>query len=270
MLRYMCLLILLGIPFGCADKNSPFSLDTSPVETASDDTEGAETDSALSTDRTPTDSISTDSSEKATSSDSMTSSDSEGDSSSETDSIQDTGRLETDSGSEVEVAASGQLGERCWIPVLSSGHPNAGLPDCRDGLRCIGDSDEAWCTLLCSETGELSSVSEISGWCCGEIGSPCDPTRYFMPTSMSANCAPRVLDLGEPCEASGDARCAPVCEGTEILVNSLCVQVQGGGFCSYPCTQDGDCTAQPAFGDGCCSPAMGNQYCMMPSSGRCP
>ena len=272
-MRLIYFFMIGTVIFACAEKRSPFSLAVPTDENSSDPHDSYDTDSSSEPDSSShpesTDSVPLNDSESIspTDSDSMSQveTDSHSDSESEPDSV-DTG---TTVDSETTTVVPGNLGDRCWIPVLSPSHPNAGLPDCASGLTCIGDSDEAWCTATCETTGDLSSTDGTAGWCCGEVGNPCAPTRYYMPLSMDINCAPRSLNLGEPCQAAGDSRCAPLCQDTEIIENSLCVQVQGGGFCSYPCTENADCTVRSAFANGCCGTAMGNTYCMPEGSDRC-
>lgn len=248
--------LIVLIIVGCAQKREPFSLKPASNDTESVGTGGGETGG--DTDSQP---VSTDSAPIF---------DSDSNVPTETDLPADTGvdDSETESISDEEILP-GDIGDPCWIPPFSAGHPNAGLQDCREELHCIGDSDEAWCTVECAETGTVSASAEIAGWCCGEVGSACAPTRYYMPATMALNCVPRVLELGDPCQTSGDARCAPLCMGTETIENTVCVQVQGGGFCSFDCTEDADCVDSPAFSTGCCGTAMGNSYCMVETSDRC-
>jgi hypothetical protein len=175
---------------------------------------------------------------------------------------------DSDSSSDSDVPL-GSLGDPCWIPVLPKNHPNEGLRDCEANLSCVGDNDEAWCTTVCTKTGSTSTLPDIEGWCCGEVGSVCDATQYFMPETMSSNCAPRVLALGESCESAGDLRCAPVCDGTKIVRTAVCTQTADAGFCSYPCEDDGDCKEASAFENGCCGSAMGGSYCMPETSDLC-
>lgn len=260
MARSFLFWMVLMIAVGCAEKRKPFSL-----VVTSDDVETGET-GGLETDAT------TDPNTEVV--DSETAGDSESTEPMQTDVATDTGDDTSDSDSDNDSVSEvepipGEIGDPCWIPPFSSTHPNAGLPDCAADLHCIGDSDEAWCTQICTATGSVSDSPEISGWCCGEVGSACSPTLYFMPPSMSVNCAPRILALGVVCQASGDLRCAPLCNGTEIIQNAVCVQVAGGGFCSYDCAENGDCVDQPAFSDGCCGAAMGNNYCMTETSDKC-
>ena len=163
----------------------------------------------------------------------------------------------------------GTLGDPCWKPVLTDRHPNAGMPDCDAGLRCVGDSDEAWCTEECGTTGSAATTDPIVGWCCGEVGSTCNPTRYYLPESMAAACVPRTLLLGAPCENGGGERCKSVCDGTTVVATAVCVQLESGGFCSFGCDGDEACTVQEAFAAGCCGAAMGGSYCLSERSESC-
>ena len=238
----------------CAEKRAPFSLKETSFDSESAAPGSGDTNSEteINTGGPP---ISTDSDRRA---DSDTGTPSEAES--------DTGTPSSDSAVE---GTAGALGDPCWIEVLKAWHPNAGLPGCAEDLHCVGDNDEAWCTVSCDETGSISDNPLISGWCCGEVGSACAPTRYYMPETMSLNCAPRTVDLGDSCQASGNVRCAPLCNGGEIVENVVCVQVQGGGFCSYDCETAADCEAGAVFSNGCCAAAMGNTYCMPATSDRC-
>ena len=245
---------------GCADKRHPFHLEDS--EGADDTGSGAVSEDTGSDSAVPdSDSISTDSEN-----DGSDTADPGGTDSGETDSA--TEETSSDSGSESE-ATPGELGDPCWKAVFGSSHPNAGLPDCADSLICVGDSDEAWCSSTCAATGAVSSEPPIEGWCCGEIGSACNPSRYYLPESMASNCVPRVLSLGDACTNGGDQRCASVCDGTTTVETVVCTQTQGGGFCSFGCTDDSECAPYSAFAAGCCGSAMGSSYCLVEASDSC-
>ena len=174
---------------------------------------------------------------------------------------------DTDTGTEADtedtetVVPLGRLGERCWIEEFPSGHPNLGLEDCESALSCIGDKDDGWCSTTCAVTGTLSDEEVIDGWCCGELGSECSPSRFWMPKSMNAACAPRDIPLGEPCEPSGESRCKPQCKGDEITFNVACASTPEGQFCSHRCDDHLDCIENPVFAEGCCASIMGARYC---------
>lgn len=159
------------------------------------------------------------------------------------------------------VVPQGQLGERCWIEEFPSGHPNLGLEDCEPALSCIGDKDDGWCSASCTVTGALSDDEPIDGWCCGELGGACDPTRVWMPESMNAACVPREIPLGEPCEPSGESRCKPLCEGEEVTFHVACTSTPEERFCSHMCESHLDCIENPVFSEGCCASLMGATYC---------
>lgn len=179
---------------------------------------------------------------------------------------------DSDFGTETEEAENPRTaGQACWKEIFGHWHPNYGLPDCEKGLTCIGNSDEAWCSERCEETGAINDKTQgLEGWCCGELADPCDPQRFWLPTSMNAYCIPRTAGLGEPCHISKEwtgtqVRCEPVCRsGTTI--HTQCVSSGADElFCSIQCdplNMDADCLIEPAFSDGCCREMMGGHWCL--------
>lgn len=171
----------------------------------------------------------------------------------------------------------GIAGEPCWNPdIFSNSHPNAGLPNCEKGLKCIGDEDEAWCTEKCSLTGEYHSAGGgLEGWCCGELTNPCAPGRFWLPDTMSFHCIPRKAQLDEPCSTDSTwtgqelFRCAPLCDGAELLHHTVCIQDGGQTFCTFPCSasNEDECLGEAPFQDGCCGKIGQGFWCM--SSDRC-
>jgi hypothetical protein len=166
----------------------------------------------------------------------------------------------------------GEAGDSCWNDFFSITHPNAGLPDCSDDFQCIGNSEEAWCTTPCAITGEIHPAdSPLDGWCCGELTSPCDPARFWLPESMQRRCIPRTAGLAGACEnpeqwTGEEARCAPLCQGTELVHGTICAASSEGAFCTYPCdplNEDADCVLQPEFADGCCGELLGSHFCLI-------
>lgn len=257
--KLFCMFAVCLAISGCAENPAAFKSkdggDTSSQGETKDDTSTLQdTDTSKDSDT------------KTVSTDTLGDDDSDSSEAKETDSTADTD--DSDSSTETD-APLGSLGDPCWIPVLKDSHPNAGLQDCKANFSCVGDSDEAWCTIECAQTGGVSALDGIEGWCCGEVGSVCNATRYFMPETMSAECAPRVLALGESCESSGDLRCAPICDGTKVVRTVVCAQVEDAGFCSYPCEDDDDCAESSAFENGCCGSAMGGAYCLTTTSDLC-
>ena len=243
------------IHMGCSDKVQPFFLDTSgsPIDTDTEIPKDSASDSAsvdtgfFSTD---VESDSPDTSEPEETDTGSADSATEGD--------------DTDS-----EASLGAIGVPCWKAVFGSSHPNADLPDCAYPSVCVGDNDEAWCTEVCKQTGTISANPSIEGWCCGEVGSACNSSRYFMPKSMASNCVPRVLALGAACTNDGDKRCASVCDGKETIESVVCTQTESGGFCSFGCTDNSECADYAVFESGCCGSIMGSHYCLMETSDSC-
>ena len=175
----------------------------------------------------------------------------------------------TDTGTETEETPTdttpppGDLGEPCWVEVLPSGHPNMGLSDCEESFTCIGNSSEAWCTARCLIVGSISDAPSIDGWCCGEIGDVCAPSKYWMPASMDGYCAPREIPLGQPCVSGGESRCAPMCTGGEKIADVTCAATSlEGGFCTRACETHADCVEEVPFSEGCCGEIMGGTYCL--------
>lgn len=182
----------------------------------------------------------------------------------------DTDPADSDSGK----PEPGGLGEACWIEILKKWHPNYGLGDCRTGLHCIGDSDEAWCTKKCTLIGEYNTTDvDIEHWCCGALADPCDPQKYWLPLSMSFSCIPRTALLAESCDLDSEwsgagRRCAPICDGTSLIRETQCAQHDDGTFCTFQCDPvDGDatCLLEPAFEGGCCGDIMAGSWCLIPS-----
>ena len=196
----------------------------------------------------------------------------------------DGGGSDEDTGSSSEVVDTttpetdepepGSLGEACWIEIFKKWHPNYGLSDCSSGLRCIGDNDEAWCTKKCHVTGALNEEdSEIEDWCCGDLAQPCDPQKYWLPSSMSFACIPRTALLAESCDVDptwtgANRRCAPRCNGTSLIQETQCAQADEGAFCTFQCDPvngDATCLLEPAFEGGCCGEIMGGHWCLIPA-----
>ena len=90
---------------------------------------------------------------------------------------------------------------------------------------------------------------------------------------MSYSCIPRVLGLAQTCtldtEYTGtEERCAPVCDGTETVHETVCAQTEEGNFCTFQCDPGNngvDCLLQPAFADGCCGVVSSNYWCLIPA-----
>ncbi len=192
------------------------------------------------------------------------------------DSGQDAGDTDEED-SETEVPL-GTLGEACWKEVFGPWHPNEGLPDCIDGLNCIGNKDEAWCTKKCLSTGEFNTIDPpIQGWCCAARSNPCSPARYWVPMTMSFECIPRTAGLAEPCDTTtewtgSNRRCAPRCDGETLISETACLTHVNNTFCSYACDldpdtdteiSDDDCLIEPVFANGCCDLHQGNKYCLI-------
>jgi hypothetical protein len=203
-----------------------------------------------------------------------------GDTETETGTGTDTGE-DTDTGVEddggdtedTETVEPATAGEPCWTEVLHTWHPNYGLPDCSPGLNCIGNDEEAWCTKKCSLTGAVNNEDpEFNGWCCGELTEPCDPQRYWLPQSMSFYCIPLTAELAKECDMDTEwtgenERCAPICDGLDVVHKTSCAQYNEGTFCTFQCdinNGDADCAIYPAFQDGCCGQIMGGNWCLIP------
>ncbi|MCP4676846.1 MAG: hypothetical protein GY854_15295 [Deltaproteobacteria bacterium] len=185
------------------------------------------------------------------------------------DAAQDAG---VDSGKDTDKEELAYAGQPCWKEgAFPKTHPNFGLPDCEEDLKCIGNSDGAWCTTNCAITGAISEASPFEGWCCGELSSPCAPKRYWLRSEMSFNCIPRTAGLAQTCinstEWTGEnERCAPVCVEEQQIHKTQCAQYDGGGFCTFQCDPvngDADCVLEPAFEGGCCGEAMGGFWCLV-------
>ena len=176
---------------------------------------------------------------------------------------------DTDTGPE-ELASGG---EACWTEILHTWHPNYGLPDCAPGFNCIGDEVEAWCSSKCTLTGDSNEEdTPLNGWCCGELTEPCDPQRYWLPETMSYYCIPLTAPLAQECDmdvewTGENERCAPVCDGPDVLHKTSCAPYDDGTFCTFQCDPvngDADCAIYPQFQDGCCGEIMGGNWCLIP------
>lgn len=176
-------------------------------------------------------------------------------------------------GGDTDYQEPGTAGDACWTEILHTWHPNYGLPDCGPGLNCIGNDEEAWCTKKCSLTGATNDEdAEFMGWCCGELTEPCDPQRYWLPLTMSFYCIPLTAGLANECDMATEwtgenERCAPVCDGPEVVHKTSCAQYADGTFCTFQCdisNGDADCAIYPAFEDGCCGEIMGGTWCLIP------
>ncbi len=193
------------------------------------------------------------------------------------DAGQDAGEVIEDAGKDSgpSLPEPSELGQPCWNEdVFETWHPNNGLSDCIEGLRCIGNDSESWCTKTCTATGAFNEDDpEIEGWCCGEITNPCAPQRYWLADSMSYFCIPRTAELAEQCdndsEWTGENRlCAPVCsEEVEVFKTKCAPYEQNAAFCTFQCDPvngDADCLIEPAFEGGCCGEIMGGHWCLIP------
>ncbi len=176
---------------------------------------------------------------------------------------------DTDSNSDTDTDPTGQLGEPCWNDHYADDHPNAGYPDCVQGYSCIGDSEGAWCTETCPMTGDINADDPLKDWCCGEMSNPCDPVRFWLPESLSWMCVPRSASLADPCE-NGDSwpsealRCAPRCDGTTLVSETMCVEYDGENYCSFQCdpVSGSPCGfMESEFDGGCCEYYMGANWC---------
>jgi hypothetical protein len=174
---------------------------------------------------------------------------------------------ETETQTETEAVDAGDTdpgeagpGEPCWKESFGASHPNAGLPNCGLGYVCIGDATGAWCSETCGETGDIdTSAGPFDGWCCGEFSNPCDPALFWVPTELSPFCVPRTAGLVEACTNGGtwpstDVRCAPRCDGTSLVGESVCNINAETPYCTISCGGDTDATCQieDAFLGGCC------------------
>ena len=178
---------------------------------------------------------------------------------------------DTDSDSDTDPGNPGALGEACWNESFTNVHPNFGLPGCESGLVCIGNDVEAWCTTTCGITGEINTEAGVQNdWCCGEFVDVCDPMRFWVPTTMSVKCIPATAQLGQSCDTSttwpsSAEGCAPVCSGTTLTYNTICLHIDTDYFCSlaFNCDPLGDpcATYNAAFTDGCCKEFMGGHWC---------
>jgi len=190
------------------------------------------------------------------------------DTDSDSDSDSDTQDAAPDSG-DTDTTPTGQLGEPCWNDHFEESHPNYGYPDCVAGAVCIGDADGAWCTETCSMTGDIETSGPLADWCCGEMSNPCDPVRFWLPEPLSRMCIPRSADLASPCEngetwPSTALHCAPRCDGTTLVSETMCVEYEGDSYCSFQCDPETDppCGFMEAqFEGGCCEYYMGADWC---------
>ena len=185
----------------------------------------------------------------------------------DTETITDTGSasIETDT-----TPPPGTLGERCWVQGQPIGNPQWGVTDCAEPYTCFGNRDEAFCTQTCPATGQITDEPAIDGWCCGESGRTCSPARYWMSDTFASNCAPREIPLGQPCETTGETRCAPLCDGDAETFRITCAATDlTHGFCTHSCTAHADCLGDIPFENGCCGNTMGATYCLPDVSEAC-
>jgi len=187
-----------------------------------------------------------------------------------TDSDVDT---DTDSDTDADTDEAGPA-EPCWKESFGDDHPNVGLPDCEAGYVCLGDATGAWCTEACDETGEVdSSTSPFNGWCCAEFSDPCDPSLFWMPEQLDVMCVPRTALAAEPCTQEGvwppstAARCMPICDGTDLVSETVCQAAsETEFFCTFACTDALECetlddTIGNGFTGGCCQPWGASDLC---------
>ncbi len=194
------------------------------------------------------------------------------DASTDTDADTDTD-TDTDSDSDTDPGNPGALGEACWNESFTNVHPNFGLPGCESGLVCIGNDVEAWCTTTCGITGEINTAAGVqNNWCCGEFVDVCDPMRFWVPTTMSVKCIPQTAQLSQSCDTSttwpsSAEGCAPVCSGTTLTYNTICLHIDTDYFCSLafncdPSPSGDPCSTYDAvFTNGCCKELMGGYWC---------
>ena len=171
---------------------------------------------------------------------------------------------ETDTGTGTEIDTNDTTpdeaapGQPCWKDSFGPAHPNAGLPDCGDGYTCVGNETGAWCSQTCDATGDIDAeAGPFESWCCGEFSNPCDPIRFWLPAELSSLCVPRTAGLAEACAEEGtwpssDVRCAPRCDGTTLIGETICEAGGDTPFCTFPCAVDTDCFVASEFLDGCC------------------
>jgi hypothetical protein len=148
------------------------------------------------------------------------------------------------------------------------------MADCAMGLDCIGSAEEAWCTVECPFTGEYNTAdAELAGWCCAEMSNPCDPIRYWLPPTMDWRCIPRTAAPAAPCDTSlewtGDnQRCAPICNGPDLVHETFCAEYGDDNFCTFQCDPiegDGWCEFEaPTFAGGCCDVYLSTYFCLIP------
>jgi hypothetical protein len=181
---------------------------------------------------------------------------------------------DTDADTDTDTDGEGGLGDPCWNEYFPDDHPNAGMDDCIMALDCIGTAEEAWCTTECSLTGEYNTTDEeIDGWCCGEMSNPCNPIRYWMPETMDWRCIPRTAQPAAACDIELDwlgtnQRCAPICNGPDLVHETFCAEHGEDNFCTFQCDPidgDGWCAFEaPSFAGGCCDEFLSTNFCLIP------
>lgn len=198
-----------------------------------------------------------------------------GDGGTDSDTDSDTGIVDADTDSDTDTDApdggdtdtsEAGPGEPCWKDSFGPTHPNAGLPDCVTGYVCVGDATGAWCSEPCDVTGDIdSSDGPFGGWCCAEFSDPCDPYLFWMPAELSEMCVPRsALPTGACTNGgtwpSGAERCAPVCDGEDLLSETVRQAIdEENRFCTFVCDPLGEpCESMyvgeigDVFSGGCC------------------
>lgn len=181
---------------------------------------------------------------------------------------------ESASGSQTEIDTNpppAQAGEACYTAIWPATHPNFGLADCDENLKCIGNDSVAFCSEPCALEGETNqSAGGFKGWCCGSPFDPCADEHYWLPLEMASFCIPRTAKLAEACDRSSvwtgdERRCAPICQDQGDVITVCAEPVAGTRLCTVACdilNGDADCILRPQFLGGCCGEAMGGYFCL--------